>query len=91
MEEAGLDIRSQRSKGLSDIPLNQIDTVITLCGHARQYCPTVPGVVHRDHWPIQDPVGVRGTDEEVIRAFRTARDEIRLLVETFSKKLKDGQ
>ena len=31
----------------------------------------------RVHWPLPDPAGVRGSDEEVLHAFRSARDELR--------------
>ena len=88
MSEAGVDIRSQASKGLSAIPLDKIDAVITLCGHAEEYCPTFPRSVKRYHWPIDDPVRARGTDEEISNTFRKARDEIRNRVsDFFTKKL----
>jgi arsenate reductase len=29
------------------------------------------------HWPIDDPVGASGTEEEVMNEFRKARDEIK--------------
>ena len=86
MTEAGVDIRSQASKGLSAIPLDKIDAVITLCGYAEEYCPTFPGPVKRHHWPIDDPVRARGTDEEILNTFRKARDEIRNRVSDFFTK-----
>ena len=89
MREAGVDIRSQASKGLSTVPLDKIDTVITLCGHAEEHCPTFPGSVKRHHWPIDDPVKVRGAEQEVLRAFREARDEIRDRVKDFMEKIKN--
>jgi arsenate reductase (thioredoxin) len=90
MKEAGLDLHSQKSKGLSSIPLDKISTVITLCGHAEEHCPTFPANVERHHWPIKDPVRVRGTDEEVLRAFRMAREEIRNCVKEYMEKIKNG-
>lgn len=67
LEEQGIDIRTQRAKGLDAIPLDQVDTIVTLC--AEEVCPVVPGTVHRLHWPLRDP---RDLD-----AFRAVRDELR--------------
>lgn len=86
MTEAGVDIRSQASKGLSATPLDKIDTVITLCDYAEEYCPTFPRPVKRYHWPVDDPVRARGTDEEILNTFRKARDEIRTRVGDFFTK-----
>ena len=87
MREAGVDIRSQTSKGISAIPIDKIDTVITLCDYAARYCPSFPKAVESHHWPIDDPVGVRGTDEKVLYAFRTARDEIGNRIKAFFERL----
>jgi arsenate reductase len=86
MAESGVDIGAQFSKGLSEIPMDRIDVVITLCGHAQAYCPTFPRPVEQHHWPIDDPVGVRGNPGEVMKAFRRARDEIRGRVAEFAKR-----
>jgi arsenate reductase (thioredoxin) len=87
MEEIGVDIQSQTSKGISAVPVDKINTIITLCGHAARYCPSFPKSVESHHWPIDDPVRARGTDEEVLRAFRTARDEIQNRIKTFFERL----
>ncbi|MCL4477121.1 MAG: hypothetical protein M1508_13010 [Nitrospirae bacterium] len=41
--------------------------------------------MHR--WPIKDPVGAVGTEEEIIKEFRRARDEIKDRIEDFIKNL----
>lgn len=87
MEEDGIDIRDQKSKGLSGVPVERIDTVITLCGHAEAYCPSFPGPVTRHHWPIDDPVGTRGTEEQILKAFRKARDEIKARIDDYCRRL----
>jgi arsenate reductase len=88
MSEADVDIRSQTSKGLSAIPLDKIDIVVTLCGHAEEHCPTLPGPIERYYWPIEDPIKARGTDDEILSAFRKARDEIRDRVKEFMERIK---
>ncbi len=74
MAEKGIDISSQRSKSIDDIPIKEADLVITLCDGAKDYCPAVPGT-RKQHWAIPDPAG-RGVD-----AFRWVRDELTKRIE----------
>lgn len=83
MKEIGIDISGQQSKDIDIGLLREMDYAITLCGHAESSCPTTPPDVRRIHWPIEDPVGARGTDEEVMKEFRRARDEIKERIEEF--------
>jgi arsenate reductase len=80
LAEVGIDISRQRAKGLSDITLADVDTVVTLC--AEEVCPVVPGGVRRIHWPLPDPARVAGSDAERLAAFRAARDRLRQLLPT---------
>jgi arsenate reductase len=80
MKEAGVDISLQRSKAIDPDMLAKMDMVITLCGNAEATCPVTPPKIRRLHWPIEDPVGARGTDDEVMAEFRRARDEIKARV-----------
>ena len=75
MGELGIDITSQFSKGVADVPLDEIDTVVTLC--AEEVCPVLPGEVQRLHWPCLDPAAAGGSDEARLASFRRVRDEIR--------------
>ena len=77
MQEIGLDISAHRSKHLNEFIGQEIETVITVCGHADQACPVFPGQVNRHHWPFDDPAHATGTDEEKMAVFRRVRDEIR--------------
>ena len=82
MAELGIDINGQTSKTL-DIYLNEpFDEVITVCDSANESCPVFPGARTRRHWSIDDPSGVKGSDEERLAAFRRARDDIRQRIET---------
>ncbi len=76
MAEVGIDIREQRSKGLDAIPLEELNTVVTLCGDAEERCPFLPGKHVRIHWPLPDPAKATGTEEEVMAVFRAVRDDI---------------
>ena len=81
MAEVGIDLTSHTSKGLDEVPLDQVDRVVTLCDE--EVCPVLPGV-ERLHWPIPDPAG-RG-----LPAFRAARDDIGARVRTLYAELQNG-
>jgi|SRR5271165_2910205 len=50
-----------------------LDFVFTVCDNAaNEVCPVWPGQPISAHWGIPDPAAVRGTPEEVQRAFREA-------------------
>lgn len=77
MKEIGLDISRHTSKHMNEFLTGNVETVITVCGHADQACPIFPGQVNRHHWPFDDPAHATGTDEEKMAVFRRVRDEIR--------------
>jgi phosphate transport system protein len=83
MREAGIDISSQRTKGMGEIPLAEVDLVVTLC--AEEVCPVLPGSMRREHWILPDPAAVSGNEQEVKAAFRATRDEIRRRMEVLAK------
>jgi arsenate reductase len=90
MKEIGIDISNQQSKEIDADLLRRMDIVITLCGHAEETCPWTPPEVKRIHWPIQDPVGTVGTEEQIMKEFRRARDEIKGKVQELMKGIAGG-
>jgi len=84
MKERGVDISAQGSKSLAEVPAGA-DYVITLCAEADAECPNLPARVARLGWHLPDPAMVKGSEEEKLEAFRTARDRIEgLLRELFA-------
>ena len=83
MKELGIDISKQISEEMDMDRLKTMDVVITLCGHAEESCPATPTHIKRLHWPVEDPVGTIGTEEEIMKEFRRARDEIRAKIVNF--------
>jgi arsenate reductase (thioredoxin) len=78
MNEVGLDISNQASKGIETyLGKALFQYLITVCDDADQNCPTVwPGVNTRMHWSFEDPARFEGTDEEKLVKFREVRDQI---------------
>ena len=91
MREIGIDISGHRSKHLEEFLSRPVDTVITVCGNADQACPIFPGQLHRFHWGFEDPAHAKGTEEEVLDAFRRVRDQIRLVFEAYAAGLRRGK
>lgn len=75
MAEAGVSLDGQTSKALEDVPWNEADTVVTLCGEGAQVCPQVAGDMRRVHWQLPDPSAF--PEDQQLAAFREVRDEIR--------------
>ena len=86
LQEIGIDISSHRSKSVAEIPVRDIDTVVTLC--AEEQCPVFPGNVNRLHWELPDPAPVGRSEAARLDAFRQIRDELRRRIAAlFSKEL----
>jgi arsenate reductase len=86
MAEAGVDISAHRSQHVNDFKGMDFDYLVTLCGNAGQKCPVVGGAKHV-HRAFDDPVMVLGTNDQIIAAFRKARDEIKAFVEALPESL----
>lgn len=76
LASAGISIAGLRSKSwdefaAADAPA--MNFVFTVCDNAaNEVCPFWPGQPMTAHWGIPDPAAVRGTPEEISRAFRDA-------------------
>ncbi len=77
MQELGIDIREQATRSFKDVPVNKIDTVITLSSDSDPLPKMKKTKVTQIHWPLTDPTTARGTEAEVKKAYRAVRDEIR--------------
>lgn len=76
MKEIGIDITSQSSKSIQDVPLQEMNYVITLCDDATAYCPSVLAKGIKLHWPFPDPTRVLGKEDRVLGAYRQIRDAL---------------
>lgn len=75
MDEIGIDISSHYSKPICEFDGWMFDFVITVCEeHA---CPMFMGRAgERISWYFDDPAITKGTEDEVLSAFRRIRDEL---------------
>ncbi len=67
MQEKGIDISGQSSKGFLDLPVKELDIVVTM--GCKDICPFVSSKEHIE-WDIPDPKG------KSIEFFRGVRDKI---------------
>ncbi len=76
IESAGISTEGLRSKSWDEFSAPsapKLDFVFTVCDNAaKEQCPYWPGQPMTAHWGISDPAAVKGTPEEIARAFREA-------------------
>jgi arsenate reductase len=83
MQEIGIDISGQRSKHVDEFSGRPFDYVLTVCDHANESCPVLPGQGERLHRSFDDPAASGGEEQERLALFRRVRDEIRAYLRTF--------
>ena len=84
MQEAGVPIDEQFSKTTDELPTQEIDYVITVCGHADDNCPFFPAKTKIIHHGFDDPpklaLEVDGAEEK-LDCYRTVRDQVKTFAE----------
>lgn len=83
LQEVGYDASGLHSKGIDvlfDGPF--VNYFISVCSRDEKDCPIVwPLGGAKFYWPVPDPALVDGDDEERLRAYREARDEIKARID----------
>lgn len=75
LEEIG--IRHVGHSKSPEVFLNtRFDLVVTVCDPAAESCPVWLRGGKVIHFPLEDPAGVLGSEEEQMTAFRSVRDQI---------------
>ena len=90
MAEAGVDISGQQSIHIDELSHIRFDWLVTVCDHAAEQCPVLPGPARVAHRAFDDPPKLaRGaaSEEEALLHYRRVRDEIRAYVETLPERL----
>ncbi len=77
MQEKGVDISQQRSKGLAAVDLKWMDWIVVLDLNLGRFVPVNAPRAERLTWPIPDPVG------QSLDIYRQVRDQIEVKVLEF--------
>jgi arsenate reductase (thioredoxin) len=76
IELARIPVEGFRSKSWDEFAkpgAPQMDFVFTVCDNAAsEVCPVWPGQPMTAHWGVADPAAMKGTPEQIERAFREA-------------------
>ena len=74
--KAGFSIEGLRSKSWDEFAVAgapELHFVFTVCDNAaNETCPVWPGQPITAHWGVGDPAAIKGTEEQIERAFRDA-------------------
>ena len=82
MNEIGIDLSKQYSKSIDEFIDEKFDCVVTVCDKAKESCPFFPGAKKILHKSFKDPIQFQGSEEEILNAFRSVRDEIKKWIES---------
>jgi arsenate reductase len=77
MAEDGIDISHHTSNNITEYGDLAFDHIITVCDHAKEKCPYLPGTARRWHQNFPDPAKATGTEEQVMNEFRKVREQIK--------------
>jgi len=80
LHEIGIDISGYHSKGVDEFVNKKFNYIVTLCDHAKEACPYLPGgeiIIHKGFF---DPASVEGSEVDKLNAFRRTRNEIKAWV-----------
>jgi len=75
MEELGISMSGQSSKSLTEVPLDDIDLVVSF-DDADKQCGRLLPRAKVERWPIPNPSRASGGIPATLSAFRNERDEI---------------
>ncbi len=76
IEQSRLRVNGLRSKSWNEFAAPgapKLDFVFTVCDQAaKEVCPVWPGQPMTAHWGVPDPAAVKGSQQEIGKAFRDA-------------------
>jgi arsenate reductase (thioredoxin) len=76
LSEVGIVTEGARPRSVLDLGDAEFDIAVTVCDHARESCPVLPGAPAAVHVGYPDPAGAGGTEEQRLEAFREVRDSM---------------
>jgi len=83
MQEDGIDLSNHTSNHVDEYKDIDFSVVVTVCDHAKEVCPVLPGTHKKSHHNFPDPAKAKGEEEAVMNEFRRVRGMIREYVKVF--------
>ena len=83
----GIDISTHTSNHVDEYLHIPFDLILTVCDHASERCPIFPGTAKRIHHNFADPAKATGSEQEIMEAFRSVREEIKSFCRELNIKL----
>ena len=75
MQELGISMLGQSSKGLADVPIQEIDLVVSF-DDAHKNCSNLPGRASVENWNVPNHPASGSDEQPTLKAIRENRDEI---------------
>jgi hypothetical protein len=75
MQELGISMSGHKSKGLAEVPIQDIDLVVSF-GDADKQCTDLPRRAKIERWPIAGDSRAETDAASALSALRARRDEI---------------
>ncbi|MBI2027407.1 MAG: arsenate reductase ArsC [Deltaproteobacteria bacterium] len=92
MHEIGIDISKQYSKSYLEVPLNQMDIIITMSDLARSTIKGIQGLCSKIiHWDIEDPYHSAEDKKQLYENYRRVRDNIQKRISDPSANAQDDR
>ncbi|MCF8254674.1 MAG: arsenate reductase ArsC [Bacteroidia bacterium] len=83
MLEDGVDISSNTSNNVLEYLDIPFDYILTVCDHANENCPYIPGNAERFHYNFPDPAKATGTEDEILEKFRYTQGLVKAYCQEF--------
>ena len=81
MQELGISMSGQTSKGLAEVPIQVIDLVVSF-GDAHKKCVNLPGRVKVENWPVR---AANPTSALTARRFRSCAKSATISISAYSR------
>jgi N-acetylglutamate synthase-like GNAT family acetyltransferase/protein-tyrosine-phosphatase len=87
LREHGVQWPERTPQGIDAVAPREWDYLITVCDHAREACPLLPGQPVAVHWELADPARMEGSEAERRRAFAQTYELLDRLTDQFLAEL----
>jgi N-acetylglutamate synthase-like GNAT family acetyltransferase/protein-tyrosine-phosphatase len=83
LRDHGIEWPERAPQGIGAVAGREWDYVITVCDHAREACPILPGQPVAVHWGMSDPARAEGDEAERRQAFEETYELLDNLIARF--------